>query len=62
MQEQELEDRIFEIFARANSESDIAGSFDALADELTRARSEHEKVKALDDALFRRDFETRVSC
>jgi SNF2 family DNA or RNA helicase len=58
MQEEEFETRIFEIFARAGSEAEVASGFDALADELTRARSEYEKVKALDDALFRRDFET----
>jgi SNF2 family DNA or RNA helicase len=58
MQEEEFEDRIFEIFARAQSESEIAQGFDALAEELSRGRSEYEKVKALDEALFRRDFET----
>lgn len=58
MEEQEFEDRIFDIFARAGSEAEVAAGFDALADELTRARADYEKVKALDDALFRRDFET----
>jgi SNF2 family DNA or RNA helicase len=57
-QEQEFEDRIFDIVARAQSEAEVASGFDALADELSRARSDYDKVRALDDALFRRDFET----
>lgn len=58
MQEQEFEDRIFDIVARARSEAEVSSGFDALADELTRARSDYDKVQALDEALFRRDFET----
>jgi SNF2 family DNA or RNA helicase len=58
MEEQEFEERIFSIFAAAQSEQEVSLGFDALADELARARADYEKVKALDDALFRRDFET----
>jgi SNF2 family DNA or RNA helicase len=56
--EQEFEDRIFEIMARASSESDVEQGFEQLATELQRARGEYEKTKALDEALFKRDFET----
>lgn len=58
MEEEEFEQRIFQIFAGAASESEIAHGFDALAETLQRGRADYEKVKALDDALFRRDFET----
>ena len=58
VQEQEFEDRIFDILAQAQSEADIDQGFAALAEELAKARADYGKVKALDDALFRRDFET----
>jgi SNF2 family DNA or RNA helicase len=58
MQEQEFEDRVFEILTRAQNEAEVSSGFDALADELMRARSDYDKVQALDEALFRRDFET----
>lgn len=58
MQEQEFEDRIFEILTRAQNEAEVSSGFDVLADELMRARSDYDKVQALDEALFRRDFET----
>lgn len=58
LQEQEFEDRIFEILARAATDAEVQTGFDALADELARARADYEKVRALDEALFKRDFET----
>jgi superfamily II DNA/RNA helicase len=58
MQEEEFEQRIFQIFAGSASESEIDHGFDALAESLQRGRSDYEKIKALDAALFRRDFET----
>jgi SNF2 family DNA or RNA helicase len=58
MQDQDFEDRVFDIVARAQSEADVSLGFDALAEELARARSDYDKVQALDEALFRRDFET----
>jgi superfamily II DNA/RNA helicase len=58
MQEQEFEDRIFDIVARAQSDADVQSGFDALAEQLVKARTDYDKVQALDEALFRRDFET----
>ncbi len=58
LEEREFEERIFEIFARARGDAEVASGFAALGDELARARADYEKVKALDEALFRRDFET----
>jgi hypothetical protein len=58
MQEEEFEQRIFQISAGSASESEIDHGFDALAESLQRGRSDYEKIKALDAALFRRDFET----
>jgi SNF2 family DNA or RNA helicase len=58
MEEQEFEERIFDIFARAKSDAELDAGFDQLASDLTRARADYEKVQALDQALFRRDFET----
>jgi SNF2 family DNA or RNA helicase len=58
MQEQEFEDRIFDILARAQSDADVQSGFDALAEQLAKARTDYDKVQALDEALFRRDFET----
>lgn len=56
--EQEFEERVFDIFARTKDDGEVTKGFDALADELTRARTDYEKVQALDAALFARDFET----
>jgi SNF2 family DNA or RNA helicase len=56
--DQDFEERVFDIFARTKDEQEVVSGFDALADDLARARSEYEKVQALDAALFQRDFET----
>ena len=58
LDEREFDERIFEIYERSRSEAEIAASFEGLADQLATARGHYEKVKVLDEALFRRDFET----
>jgi superfamily II DNA/RNA helicase len=58
LDEREFEDRIFEIYARTTGEAEVAAGFEQLASELESARAQYERVKALDEALFRRDFET----
>jgi SNF2 family DNA or RNA helicase len=58
LDEKEFDERIFEIYERARSDAEIAASFEGLADQLATARGHYEKVKVLDAALFRRDFET----
>lgn len=58
LEEKEFDDRIFEIYERSRTEEEVVSSFEGLADELAAARGHYEKVKELDDALFRRDFET----
>jgi hypothetical protein len=57
LDEKEFDARVFEIYERARTEAEIAARFDGLADELSMARGHYEKVKAFDEALFRRDFE-----
>jgi SNF2 family DNA or RNA helicase len=58
LQDEEFEDRIFEIFAQTDNEEDVVRGFATLADTLAAARTDYDKIKALDDALFSRDFET----
>ncbi len=57
LDEKEFDDRIFEIYERGRSEAEVSAGFEGLADELAAARGHYEKVKAFDEALFRRDFE-----
>jgi SNF2 family DNA or RNA helicase len=57
LEEKEFDARIFEIYERARSEAEVAERFEGLAGELAEARGHYEKVKAFDQALFRRDFE-----
>jgi superfamily II DNA or RNA helicase len=56
--ERDLEERILALYAESKSESEIDTGFDRIADELARARGHYERSRALDEALFRRDFET----
>ncbi len=55
--EQDLEQRILSLCAAARNDRDLDAGFDALADELLRARGVYEKTRALDEALFGKDFE-----
>jgi superfamily II DNA or RNA helicase len=55
--DRDLEERIVALYAEARSEEDVDKGFEALAGELAAARGRYEQVKALDAALFGRDFE-----
>jgi len=55
--ERDLEERILALYAESRSESDVAAGFDQIARELATARGIYERSRALDEALFRRDFE-----
>jgi superfamily II DNA or RNA helicase len=55
--ERDLEARILALYAESRSESDVAAGFDRIASELAAARGLYERSRALDEALFQRDFE-----
>jgi SNF2 family DNA or RNA helicase len=55
--ERDLEERILEIYATAQGDEDVARGFERIAYELAVARRQYERVRAVDEALFRRDFE-----
>jgi SNF2 family DNA or RNA helicase len=52
-----LEERILALYSESRSESDVDAGFDRIADELAAARGLYERSRALDEALFKRDFE-----
>jgi superfamily II DNA/RNA helicase len=54
--ERDLEERILALYAAARSDEEVARGFDELARELGAARGRHDKVKALDEALFGKDY------
>ena len=54
--ERDLEERILALYAEAQSEAEIQSGFDRLADEILKARGAYDKVRALDEALFNKDF------
>jgi SNF2 family DNA or RNA helicase len=56
--EKEFDERVFDIYASAPDEAALHQQFEALADELEKARRGYERVKALDEKLFAEDFET----
>jgi SNF2 family DNA or RNA helicase len=55
--EQDLEERILELYATARGDDDLARGFDRIAEDLAAARGRYERVRSLDEALFRTDFE-----
>jgi len=55
--ERDLEERVLDLYASARDDGEIAQGFDRITEELGVARRRYEKVRALDDALFRQDFE-----
>ncbi len=55
--ERDLEERILALYAESRSESDVATGFDRIANELAAARGLYERSRALDEALFQREFE-----
>ncbi len=58
LSEKEFDERVFDIYASTRDESAVRQEFEALADDLARARRSYEQIKELDDKLFAEDFET----
>ncbi len=56
--DRDFDERIVDIVATARSEDEVGRGFDTLAAELLKARGQYERARALDQALFERDFET----
>ena len=56
--ERDLEERILHLYATSRLEEELDRGFDAIAEELAAARTRYERTRALDETLFRRDFET----
>jgi SNF2 family DNA or RNA helicase len=55
--ERDLEERILSIYAESRGEEEVTRAFDDIAEELARARGQYERTRALDTALFGKDFE-----
>jgi len=55
--EQDLEQRILALYATARGDDEVARGFDRIAEELAVARGRYERVRSLDENLFRTDFE-----
>jgi SNF2 family DNA or RNA helicase len=55
--ERDLEERILALYAESRDDGDVAKGFDRIAEELAAARGLYERSRALDEALFRRDYE-----
>jgi SNF2 family DNA or RNA helicase len=58
LSEKEFDERVFDIYASTRDEGAVHQEFEALADDLARARRSYEQIKELDDELFAEDFET----
>jgi superfamily II DNA or RNA helicase len=56
--DRDLEDRIMDLYATSRDDAQVAEGFERIADELAAARGHYERVRALDEALFKQDFET----
>jgi SNF2 family DNA or RNA helicase len=56
--EKEFDEQVFDIYASTRDEAAVHQKFEALADDLARARRSYEQIKELDDKLFAEDFET----
>ena len=55
--EKDLEDWLVQSVARAKTDAEVDATFDRLAEDLLAARGRYEKTRALDEALFGKDFE-----
>jgi SNF2 family DNA or RNA helicase len=55
--DRDLEERVLELYCTSKDDAQIAEGFDRIADDLSAARGRYERVRALDEALFRQDFE-----
>jgi SNF2 family DNA or RNA helicase len=56
--ERDLEERILDLYAQSQTNQQLDQGFDAIADELSRARSVYERTRAFDAALFQDDYES----
>ena len=55
--DRDLEDGLVAAVAKARSDDEVDEVFDQLARDLLAARGRYEKTRALDEALFGKDFE-----
>lgn len=55
--DRDLEDWLVASVAKAKSDDEVDATFDRLAEDLLAARGRYEKTRALDEALFGKDFE-----
>jgi hypothetical protein len=55
--EREFEDQVFDIVATSSGEADVVAGFDELARRLVEARGKVARTRALDEALFGREYE-----
>jgi superfamily II DNA or RNA helicase len=55
--DRDLEERIVELYAASADDGQIAEGFERIAQELGAARGRYERVRALDETLFKQDFE-----
>ena len=58
LSEKEFDERVFDIYATTRDEAAVHQEFEALADDLARARRSYEQIRELDAELFAEDFET----
>ena len=55
--DRDLEEWLVASVARSKTEAEVDAAFDQLAQQLLAARGRYEKTRALDEALFGKDFE-----
>lgn len=56
--DRDLEERIVDLYATSRDDAQVADGFERIAEELAVARRRYERVRSLDEALFKQDFET----
>jgi SNF2 family DNA or RNA helicase len=57
LEDEAFEERVFRIYEASADDDQVAAGFESLADEIVSAKQQYNHVKALDAALFGRDFE-----
>jgi superfamily II DNA or RNA helicase len=57
VEQQDLEARVLSLYADSQEDAQLAEGFEALASDLARARGQYDGVRALDHALFGKEFE-----
>ena len=56
--ERDLEERVLDLYAQSITDAELDQGFNVIADELGRARSNYERTRAFDAALFQDDYES----